>query len=256
MNSETEIKTTEPVVKTEIKTEVKIDTKIELKPQNLDIKIEELYTLGGHYGYKRARRHPSCLPYLHSARNGSDIINLDKTRDQIIKAFIALSTAKAAGKKVLFVGTKPEARESVKQIASSLDMSFVDRRFVGGTITNFSEIGKRINAMNDLNKKQAEDTLVFKTKKEKLMIEREIIKLNETFGGLKDFTNLPGLVVIVDPKKESIAVTEAIRKRIPIIALSNSDCNIANIDFPIIVNEASKKSVELVLMLLKEALTS
>lgn len=226
-----------------------------MEPLNFDLKMTELFNAGGYFGYKRARRHPSTLSSLHSSRNGNDIIDLDKTASQIKIAYEVLRAVKGSGKKVMFVGSKPEARESVKTAAGSLDMPFVEKRFVGGTLTNFPEIKKRLDVMIDLNKKQADDDLTYKTKKELLMIEREITRLNETFGGLKEYQTIPAILVVVDPRRESIAVTEAIKRRIPVIALSNTDCDISKITYPIVMNDANKKAIEIVINLLKEALT-
>ncbi len=212
--------------------------------------IEKLYEAGGQYGYSKSRRHPSTTPFIFGSRNRFDIINLEKTNEQLKAAQAFLKSVRSTGKLVVFVGTKPESKNIIKRVAEGINAPFVNERWIGGTLTNFSEIQRRIAMLNELEQKKATNDLVFKTKKEKLMIMRKIDKLLVTFGGIRTMQAVPGAIVVVDSKKEFIAVEEAKRKNIPVISLSNTDCDISVIDFPIVVNDASKKSVETVLNLL------
>lgn len=217
--------------------------------------IEKLYEAGAQYGYSKSRRHPSTTPFIFGSRNRFDIINLERTVEQMAAAITFLKSIRSTGKLAVFVGTKPESRNIIKNIADRINAPYVNERWIGGTLTNFSEIQRRIGILNELEAKKATNDLVFKTKKEKLMLMRKIENLNITFGGLRGMQAVPGVLVVVDPKKESIAVEEAIRKNIPVIAIANTDCDISRIDFPIVMNDAAKKSVETALtVLLNEAL--
>ncbi|HEY1041491.1 MAG TPA: 30S ribosomal protein S2 [Candidatus Paceibacterota bacterium] len=212
--------------------------------------LEKLYEAGAQYGYSKSRRHPSTTNFIFGSRNRFDIINLEKTEEQLKSAINFLKSIRSTGKLMVLVGTKPESRNIIKNIAERVNAPFVNERWIGGTLTNFSEIQRRIAILNDLEAKKASNDLVFKTKKEKLMLLRKIDNLNVTFGGLRSMQAVPGVLIVVDPKKESIAVEEARRKNIPVIAIANTDCDISTLDFPIVMNDASKKSVEAALNLL------
>lgn len=212
--------------------------------------LETLYQAGAQYGYSKSRRHPSTTNFIFGSRNRFDIINLEKTEEQFKTAINFLKSIRSTGKLMVFVGTKPESRNVIKNIAERVNAPYVNERWVGGTLTNFSEIQRRIAMLNDLEAKKATNDLVYKTKKEKLMIVRKIDNLNITFGGIRAMQAVPGVLIVVDPKKESIAIEEARRKNIPVIAIANTDCDISMIDFPIVMNDASKKSVEAALTIL------
>ena len=212
--------------------------------------LENLYQAGAQYGYSKSRRHPSTTNFIFGSRNRFDIINLEKTEEQFKTAINFLKSIRSTGKLMVFVGTKPESRNVIKNIAERVNAPYVNERWVGGTLTNFSEIQRRIAMLNDLEAKKATNDLVYKTKKEKLMIVRKIDNLNITFGGIRAMQAVPGVLIVVDPKKESIAIEEARRKNIPVIAIANTDCDISMIDFPIVMNDASKKSVEAALTIL------
>jgi small subunit ribosomal protein S2 len=209
--------------------------------------IKDLYNTGAHNGYSRTRRHPSTTPFLYGTRNRSDIIDLETTVTQLEAAVTFLKDIVAAGGEVLFVGTKPEAKKLVLDGAQTVDSPYVEQRWIGGTLTNFPEINKRISTMNELAKKQALGELIYKTKKEKLMLERKIAKLQRMFSGVKDFSGKPKALVIIDSKKEHIAVKEANMRNIPIVSLCNTDCDLALVQYPVLANDASKSTIELFL---------
>ncbi len=215
--------------------------------------IKTLFEAGVHYGYSRTKRHSSMVPFIYGSKNRIDIIDIEQTEKHLKEAADLIATAKAGGKTILFVGAKSEIKNLVRDAALSIDMPYVENRWIGGTFTNFGEIKKRVERMEDLETKEEKGELVYQTKKEKLMIEREIEKLKVMFGGLRNLKKLPDLMVVVDPRKEMIAILEANQLNIPVIALSNTDCDIRNVDVVIPGNDTNQSSVQLVLNTLIEA---
>lgn len=208
---------------------------------------------GAHYGYSRSRRHPSALPFLYGVRNRTDIINLESTNTQLEAAVAFLKDVVAKNGQIIFVGSKPEARAALIKAAQSLDAHYVDQRWIGGAVTNFSEIKKRIDTLNDLSDKRENDKLVYKTKKERLLIERKITKLEKMFGGIRNLDKTPSALVVIDPRKEHIAVSEATVKSIPIVALANTDCDMEAVTYPVCANDASNGTIALFLETLTAA---
>jgi len=217
--------------------------------------IEEMFKAGAHYGYSKSRRHPSTTPYIFATKNGSDIINIEKTYELFEKAMEAVTKFAQSGKTILFVGTKAEAKQQVIEYALSLNMPYVSERWVGGTLTNFPEIKKRITKLLDLRDQKEKGGLDKYTKKERLLIDREMADMTNNFQGLTGITKTPDVMFVVDPKKEHIAVTEARKMNMPVIALLNTDCNLKNIDYPIIANDASVPSISFFVSQLKNAYT-
>lgn len=217
--------------------------------------VEEMFQAGVHYGYSKSRRHPSASSYVFATKNGVDIINIEKTNELLEKALEEVSKLAASGKTILFVGTKPEARQQIVETALSLNMPYVSERWVGGALTNFSEIKKRIVKLLDLRNQKEKGELDRYTKKEKLLIDREMADMTKNFQGLTGITKTPDAVFVVDSKKEHIAVTEAKKMNLPIIALLNTDCNLKQVQYPIIANDASISSVTFFLTKIKEAYT-
>jgi len=215
--------------------------------------IEEMFKVGVHYGYSKSRRHPSTLPYIFTTKNGVDIINIEKTEELLQKALEAVTKLAASGKTILFVGTKPEARQQIIETALALNMPYVGERWVGGALTNFPEIKKRIVKLLDLRNQKEKGELDRYTKKEKLLIDREMEDMTKNFQGLTGITRTPDAVFIIDSKKEHIAVAEAKKMNLPIIALVNTDCNLKQVQFPIIANDASVSSITFFLNKIKEA---
>lgn len=208
---------------------------------------DEMYAAGAHVGYSRSRRHPSVLPFLFGMKHRTDIIDLAKTQDQLTAASEFLVSVLNAGKNILLVGTKPEIKRIVDEHINNLGLPFVTKRWVGGTLTNFKQIRARVDMMEDLQEKKEAGTLVYRTKKELLMIDRKIEKLDRNFGGLRQLKELPGAVVVVDPKKEHLAVAEALVLGIPVVAIANTDCDVSIIDFPVMANDAAFDSVAIVM---------
>jgi small subunit ribosomal protein S2 len=219
--------------------------------QNL---IERLFAAGAHFGFKKSRRHPTVTPYLFTSKDGNDIFDLEQSARLIETAAAILTEAGKNGKTVLLVGTKDEVSRIVKETAESIGMPFVTNRWIGGMLTNFSEIKKRILRLESLSNERESGELDRKyTKKERVLINREIDKLNFNFAGIKSVTRTPDFMVVVDPRHDTIAVQEALDMRVPIIALMSSDCDAARITYPVFVNDALQSSVQVVLRELSTA---
>ena len=215
--------------------------------------IEEMFKAGVHYGYSKSRRHPSVSQYIFATKNGVDIINIEKTESLLTKALEAVAKLAASGKTILFVGTKPEARQQIVETALLLNMPYVSERWVGGALTNFPEIKKRIIRLLDLRDQKEKGGLDKYTKKERLLINKEMEDMTRNFQGLVGITKTPDAIFVVDPKKEHIAVTEARKMNLPVIALANTDCNLKQIEYPIVANDASISSITFFLSKIKEA---
>ena len=215
---------------------------------------KELFTVGAHFGYSKTRRHPSMVKYLFAKKNKVDIIDIEQTSMLLDEAATFMKSLGAKGKVVVFVGTKPESKVSTQTHAESLGMPYVITRWVGGILTNFGEIKKRLTRLEELRAARASGDLQKKyTKKELLLIVREIEKMESLFSGLVSLKGIPDALFIVDPKKEVNAVLEANRLGVPIIAIANTDCDISTIKSPIVANDSSRASIEFMVKHLTDA---
>jgi small subunit ribosomal protein S2 len=205
--------------------------------------IEALFKVGAHFGYAKARRHPTARPFIFGAKNHVELFDLEETEKALASAKAFISAVAAQGKQVLFVGGKNEAKEVVKSAAEASGLPFAAGRFVGGTLTNFSEIRRRVDKMERLLNERETGELNRYTKKERLLIDREIDKLKSNFAGIVSMKSLPAAVFVVDPRREHIAVLEAKRLHIPVVALANSDCDLSQVDYAIPANDSSRASV-------------
>jgi small subunit ribosomal protein S2 len=217
-------------------------------------RIQDMFGVGAHYGYTRSRRHPTTKPYIFGSKNHSDVIDLEKTEANLIKSEELIKAITGSGRQVIFVGTKPEIRDLVKTTAESLGMPYVDERWIGGTLTNWKQIKIRVDLLEDLGGKQESNNLTYKTKKEKLLIERKIEKLNRRFGGLSTLKGTPAAIIVIDAREEENAVSEAAMMNIPIVAVVNTDNDIRNITHPIVANDNNRKSVDFFLKQFAEAM--
>lgn len=217
-------------------------TETEEKGQN-DI-LDEMFSVGAHFAYSKSRRHSSAKQFIFGAKNNVEIFDLEKTSARLSAALEFVADLAKRRKQILFVGTKNEARRIIVDAAKSLEMPYVANRWVGGTITNFSEIKKRINYFTDLAEKKERGELSKYTKKEQLNFAREIEKFNKLFSGLVPMTELPAALFVIDPKSEYIAVTEARSADIPVVSLSGSDCNMGWSDYPIPANDSAVSSIK------------
>lgn len=202
-----------------------------------------MFAAGAHFGYSRSRRHPSVKPFIFGAKNGMEILDLEKTSIELEKAKEFIKSIAKTGKQILFVGTKNEAKKAVENGAVSIDMPYVTERWVGGVLTNFPEIKKRISRLEDLRNKREKGELIMYTKKERLLIDKDIERLERNFSGLVSMKDLPVAMFVIDPKKESIAVKEAQYLGIPVVALAGSDCNLKEIDHAMPGNDSSVTSI-------------
>lgn len=218
------------------------------------ITLETLAQAGMQYGYSRTRRHPSTKSFIHSNRDGIDFINLEKTKTQFEEALAYLYALKNAGKTILFVGVKPEIRQLIKETALSLNAPYIAERFIGGSLTNFPQMKKRIDRLHELLKKKELGELAVFTKKEQLLLQRDINRLDRDFGGVSGMPNLPAAIVVVDPRHESMCILEALRMNIPVVALSNTDCNINTVTYPVVGNDGTLASVKFFLETIKAEL--
>ncbi len=219
-----------------------------------NIKVEDLAKAGVAYGYRKTRRHPSTKDFVYCTQNGVDLIDLNKTKEQLKEAVEFLKSVKAQNKKIIFIGEKPEIVQIVKEVALALGEPYIVNRFIGGSITNFPQIKKRVEKLQYmLDQKESGGWTKF-TKKEQLLMQRELDKLDKNFGGLSGISNLPGAIVVVDSKHEVIPVREAAIAHIPVVALSNTDCDISTIEYPIVCNDSSRSSVEMILNIIKNSL--
>lgn len=206
--------------------------------------VDALFGVGAHYGYARSRRHPSVKPYVFTSKNKTDIFDLEKTKELLDKTTELLKTLGKEGKQILFVSSKHEALAFAKRAADEIGMPYVAGRWVGGTFTNFSAIRSRIDKLITLREQREKGELAAKyTKKEQLMIDREIARLEHLFSGLVSLKSLPAAIIAIDPGKEHIAVAEAKKTNVKTIALSGSDCDISLVDYPVVGNDASSSSI-------------
>ncbi len=213
---------------------------------NKDI-VEALFKVGAHFGYSKSRRHPSTASFIFGIKNKIEIFDLEKTSVQLESAKSFVEELGANGKQILFVGGKREVIRLIKDAAEKIDQPYVAGRWIGGTLTNFEEIQKRVSRFEKLTVEKVKGLLAKYTKKERLLIDREIAKLDNRFGGIVNMKSRPGAVFIVDVKREDNAAAEAMLEKIPVITLSNSDCDIENINFPILGNDSSVSSINYIL---------
>lgn len=208
--------------------------------------IDRLFKAGSHFGFKKSRRHPTVTSYLYATKDGSDIFDLEKVAASLNVATEILKEAGAQGRTVLFVSTKDESSKIVKAAAEKIDAPYVTNRWIGGMLTNFGEIKKRINRLEALVHERESGELERKyTKKERVVIGREVDKLTFNFFGISKMVKLPDLMVVVDPRHDAIAVTEAKEKNIPVIAIMSSDCNATKVQYPVVANDSLQSSVAL-----------
>jgi len=217
--------------------------KVENKKE-ADTVIEKMFKAGAHYGYSKTRRHPSVASYIYTTKNKGDIINLEKTSLLLDEAVEFTKSLGALGKVVLFVGTKPEAKVIIKEVAESLNMPYVMERWIGGTLSNFTEIKKRIIELENYRKDSATGGLDKYTKKERVVMAKKMEKLTRYYSGLISLKKAPDALFVIDARSEHIAATEARKSDIPVIALVNSDSNIKGIEYPIVANDTGMPSIK------------
>lgn len=210
--------------------------------------IKRLFSAGAHFAQVKSRRHPSMRSFVLGAKGGVEIFDLEKTSAQLEAAKTAMTALARDGKTVLFVGGKREASDAVRAAAKRVSQPFVASRWLGGTISNFTEIKKRIDRLADLTAKRESGELnKLYTKLERIYIDREITRLEERLEGIVTLTKRPDALVIVDTKHDAHATKEARQAGIPIIAVISSDCDLKDATYPIVTNDASRSAIALIL---------
>lgn len=202
-----------------------------------------MFGAGAHFGLGRSRRHPKISQYVFGTKNHTDIFDLEKTQELLEKAKIFMATLAKEGKTILFVGGKKEASDIIKMSSQSINMPYINGRWIGGTLTNFGNIRKRVERYETLLSEKEKGELAKYTKRERMLIDKEIEKLEKMFLGIVAMKKLPDAIIIVDPRREKTAMSESKLIKIPIIALSSSDCDISDIKYPLVGNDSAKTSI-------------
>ncbi len=208
--------------------------------------IKQLLEAGAHFGHQTSRWHPRMKKYIFTKRNGIHIIDLEQTASLLTKACEFVRQVVADGGHILFVGTKKQAQESIEEEAKRCGMYYVNQRWIGGVLTNFTTIQARIDYLVRLEDQQARGEFNRLPKKEALKLGEEIARLNQQIGGIKEMTSLPAALFVIDPSKERIALAEAKRVGIPVVATADTNCNPDEIDYPIPANDDAIRAVKLI----------
>ncbi len=220
----------------------------------IDPRIKQLLEAGVHFGHQTRRWNPKMKPFIFTARNGIYIIDLQKTLTAIDAAKRKIQEVVAAGKPILFVGTKKQAQDVLKEAAERVGVFFVTERWLGGMLTNFHTIRGGIKRLKQIEKMMQDGTVEKLTKKEAISLDRERERLEKVLGGIKEMNQLPGLVFVVDSKKEKIAVAEADKLNIPIVAIVDTNADPDLVDFPIAANDDAIKSIRIITRELADAI--
>ncbi|MFO7448054.1 MAG: 30S ribosomal protein S2 [Ignavibacteriaceae bacterium] len=217
------------------------------------VELTQLIEAGAHFGHLTRRWNPKMKPYIFMEKNGIHIIDLKKTQEQIISTAETLSKLVSDGKRVLFVGTKKQAKNVIETEARRCDSNWVSERWLGGMLTNFSTIRKSIKRLNNIEKQETDGTFDKITKKERLFLTREKDKLKKVLEGIENMSRLPGAMFVVDIKKESIAIKEAHRLNIPVFAVVDTNCDPDEVEYVIPANDDAVKTVELIVKIMADA---
>ena len=218
------------------------------------ISMKQLLEAGVHFGHQTRRWNPKMAEYIFTERNGIYIINLQKTVKKVIEAYNFVKEVAANGEEILFVGTKKQAQDSIKEEAERVGMYYVNARWLGGMLTNFKTIRKRIERLNQLEKMEADGTFDLLPKKEVSKLKLEAEKLTKYLGGIKEMKKLPGAMFVVDPKKEKIAIAEAKKLGIPVVAIVDTNCDPDEVDYVIPGNDDAIRAVKLIASKMDDAI--
>ena len=211
------------------------------------VAMKQLLEAGVHFGHQTRRWDPRMAPYIFTARNGIYIIDLQKTTKKIDEAYAVLKSIIDEGKTVIFVGTKKQAQECVREEAERCGMYYVNNRWLGGMLTNFETIRSRVERLKEIEKMAEDGTFDVLPKKEVIELKKEADKLEKNLGGIRDMTELPGAMFVVDPKKERIAILEARKLGIPVIGLVDTNCNPEDVDYVIPGNDDAIRAIKLII---------
>ena len=217
------------------------------------VAMKQLLEAGVHFGHQTRRWNPKMAEYIFTERNGIYIIDLQKTVKKIEEAYAFVRDIAAEGGEILFVGTKKQAQESIKEEAERVGMHYVNARWLGGMMTNFKTIKKRIERLYQLQKMEEDGTFDLLTKKEVMKLRGEMEKLEKYLGGIKEMKKLPGALFVVDPKKEKIAIAEAKKLNIPVVAIVDTNCDPEEVDYAIPGNDDAIRAVKLIASVISNA---
>ena len=216
--------------------------------------MKQLLEAGVHFGHQTRRWNPKMAPYIFGQRNGIHIIDLQKTLRLANEAYSFMNALAAAGGRVLYVGTKRQARDAVKEESQRAGQFFVNHRWLGGTLTNFATVQQSVRKMKDLQRQKEEGVFELLTKKEALGLQRSLDKLERSLGGIKDMVELPDCLFVVDVRKEELAVKEAQKLGIPVVAVVDTNCNPTGIDYVVPGNDDAIRAVRLFCSKIADAL--
>ena len=217
------------------------------------ISVKQLLEAGAHFGHQTGHWNPRMKSYIYTQRNGIHIIDLEQTATMLEKACNYIRDLVSSGKPILFLGTKRQAQEAIEEEAKRCGMYYVNQRWLGGMLTNFKTIQDRLNYLVQLEDKRTRGDLDYMPKKEKMKVEKEIARLNKLMGGFKEMINLPGALFIVDPCKEKIALAEAKKVGVPVVAMVDTDCDPTNIDYPVPSNDDAIKAIKFICNMIANA---
>ncbi len=219
----------------------------------IKVSAEKLLETGAHFGHQARRWNPKMEEYIYGAQDGVHVFDLIKTKQALEEALSVLTQVSKEGKVILFVGCKKQARDKTREVAQESGCPHITERWLGGTLSNFDQIKKSLMKMEDLKEKMASGEFAKYTKKERLLIDREIARLERFFGGIKDMKKIPDLLVVIDTHKETGAVKEAKMVGIEVVGIVDSNSDPSVVDYPIPMNDDATKAIEYVLELMKEA---
>ncbi len=210
------------------------------------VAMKQLLEAGVHFGHQTRRWDPRMAEYIFQARNGIHIIDLQKTSKKLDEAYSFVKEQAEEGKTILFIGTKKQAQECVKEAAEKCGMYYVDQRWLGGMLTNFKTIRTRVERLKELERMEEDGTFDVLPKKEVIVLRKEMDKLEKNLGGIKEMEELPGVIFVVDPKKERTAILEAKKLNIPVVGLVDTNCNPEDVNYAIPGNDDAIRAVKLI----------
>ena len=220
----------------------------------INISLEDLMDAGAHFGHQTKRWNPKMEEYLYGQEEGVHIFDLTKTKPLIEEALEFLAKSAKEGKKILILGTKKQIKDKVAEVAEKVGVPYVNERWLGGTVSNFGQMKRSIDKMEEMKENLATGFYNKYTKKEKLLIDREIVRLEKFFGGIKSLTGVPDVLFVIDTKRESAAVREAAERKIPVVGIVDSNADPDLIDYPIPMNDDASKALTYILDLVGRAI--
>ena len=218
------------------------------------VSMRKLLENGVHFGHQTRRWDPKCKPFIYTAKNGIYIIDLNKTQEALDVAYEKMKSIAEEGGKVLFVGTKKQAQQIILDEATRSGSFYINQRWLGGTLTNFRTIQKRIKRLIEIEQMENDGTISVYPKKEQVLIHKEAVRLENFLGGIKEMKKLPDAIVVVDPKEDHNAVSEAKKLGIPVFGLADTNCDPATVDYAVPANDDAIKSIKLMMSLLADAI--